>query len=208
MHHPRLEPQGEIHFQVFVGPERPLKTFSNPAGTVVALHPPKLKVRLANSGAECSAMKLRIRGNSIRVRMDRKDLAELLEWGRATDAIRFGPGADGTLTYAVEVGPAPRQRPHAAYTAGHLRLTIDPDDAEAWSREERVGFYHDQAVEGGVVRVILEKDFACLEQRSVPEPEDAWAFPTRRRASAKPANGVCFRSLPRKGEGEEPCSFA
>src|SRR5438105_1398444 len=32
------------------------------------LTPPKLSVELANSGAECPAMKLRIRGNSIRVR--------------------------------------------------------------------------------------------------------------------------------------------
>ena len=46
-------------------------------------------------------MKLRIRGNSIRVRVDRKDLAELLDRGRVLDVLRFGPGSTHTFTYAV-----------------------------------------------------------------------------------------------------------
>ena len=70
-------------------------------------------------------MKLRIRCNSVRVRMDRKDLVELLERGRVLDAVRFGPGVDRTFTYAVVVGTAPPGRPRADYSAvllaGHHR---------------------------------------------------------------------------------------
>ena len=67
-------------------------------------------------------MKLRLKGNSIRVRLDRRDIERLIDEGRVDDAVRFGPGL--AFSYAVEVGPAPRERPTASYTAGRL---LDPD---------------------------------------------------------------------------------
>jgi hypothetical protein len=129
-------------------------------------------------------MKLRIRGNSVRVRLDRKDLAELLDRGRTIDVVRFGPGPDRSLTYAVEIGTAPRNRPHADYLAGQLFITIDRGDAVAWCNGDQTGFEHEQRIEDGVVRVPLEKDFACLDRRAGDVAEDAWAFPN-------PSSGVC-----------------
>lgn len=121
-------------------------------------------------------MKLRLRKNSVRVRMDRKDVAELLGLGHVLDTIRFGPGVDHTFTYAVVVGVAPAGRPHAHYHAGRLVLTIDSEDAEAWAEGGAVGFDHEQPVNGGTVRVILEKDFACLDRPAGDERDDEWAF--------------------------------
>jgi hypothetical protein len=40
-----------------------------------------------------------------------------------------------------------------------------------------VGFDEEQTVEGGTVRVILEKDFACLDRPAEDAAEDTWAFP-------------------------------
>lgn len=122
-------------------------------------------------------MKLRIRENSIRVSVDRADLAELLERGRVLDVLRFGPGINRTFTYAVVVGLALPAHPRADYSAGILVVTIDRGDAEAWSKGNQVGFDHEQAVEGGTVRVILEKDFACLDRPEEDSAEDVWAFP-------------------------------
>ncbi len=77
----------------------------------------------------------------------------------------------------MEVGPAPRERPRASYTAGCLPIRIDPEDAEEWLAGDRVGFDHLQHVEGGVVRVLLEKDFACIDRPLGEEADDAYAFP-------------------------------
>src|SRR5262249_30555217 len=129
------------------------------------------------AAARGTIMKLRIRSNSVRIRMDRKDLADLIERGRVVDALRFGPGKERTLAYAVVLGPAPAGRPDAAYAAGLLVVTIDRGDAEAWAAGDRVGFDHEQLTEGGTVRVILEKDFACLDRPAGSEGEDARAFP-------------------------------
>jgi hypothetical protein len=103
-------------------------------------------------------MKLRLRGNSIRVRLDRSDIERLNDEGRVDDAVRFGPGL--AFSYAVEMGPAPHEYPRASYVAGRLLIRIDPEDAEDWLAGDRVGFDHQQPVDGGVVRVLLEKDFA------------------------------------------------
>jgi hypothetical protein len=122
-------------------------------------------------------MKLRLKGNSIRVRLDRRDIEGLINRGRIDDAVRFGPGSGMAFSYTVEVGAAPRNRPTASYVAGRLWIVIDRGDAEAWRDSDRVGFDHEQVVDGGVVRVILEKDLACLDRPVGEESDDAWAFP-------------------------------
>ena len=120
-------------------------------------------------------MKLRLKGNSIRVRLDRRDIEGLIDRGRIDDAVRFGPGL--AFSYAVELGEAPRERPKASYADGRLSIRIDPEDAEGWLAGERVGFDHEQFVDGGVVRVLLEKDFACIDRPVGEEADDAYAFP-------------------------------
>ncbi|MGC1719987.1 MAG: hypothetical protein WA746_13445 [Isosphaeraceae bacterium] len=120
-------------------------------------------------------MKLRLKGNSIRVRLDRRDIEGLVDQGRIDDTLRFGPGL--AFSYAVEVGVAPRDRPKASYADGRLTIRIDPEDVEEWLASERVGFDHQQVVDGGVVRVLLEKDFACIDRPVGEEADDAYAFP-------------------------------
>ncbi len=48
-------------------------------------------------------MKLRIKGNSVRVRLDRRDLANLLATGRVEDSVTFGPDTGQRFSYAVEM---------------------------------------------------------------------------------------------------------
>ena len=119
-------------------------------------------------------MKLRLKGNSIRVRLDRRDLGRLIDSGRVEDAVQFGPGL--AFSYAVEVGPAPRERPHASYTEGRLTIRIDREDAVEWVAGDRVGFDHQQPGDAGLVRVLLEKDFACIDRPPGEELDDAYAF--------------------------------
>lgn len=120
-------------------------------------------------------MKLRLKGNSIRVRLDRRDIERLIDEGHVVDAVRFGPGLE--FSYAVEAGPAPRELPKVSYSDGHLTIRINPVDVEEWLSGDRVGFDHDQPVDGGTVRVLLEKDFACIDRPSGEEADDAYAFP-------------------------------
>jgi hypothetical protein len=120
-------------------------------------------------------MKLRLKGNSVRLRLDRRDFEQLINEGRVEDAVRFGPGQ--MFEYAVQVGPASRGCPMVSYTDGCLTIQINPIDADEWLAPERVGFDHQQPVDGGVVRVLLEKDFACIDRQPGEEVDDVYAFP-------------------------------
>src|SRR5262249_4319785 len=104
-------------------------------------------------------MKLRIQCNSVRVRMDRKDLIELLERGLVVDVLRFGPRSTHKFTYAVMIGTAPPGSPRVDYASGLLVVTIDPAAAELWAIGTRVGFDEEQTVDGGTIHLILEKEF-------------------------------------------------
>jgi hypothetical protein len=103
-------------------------------------------------------MKLRLEGNSIRVRLDRCDIERLFDVGHVDDAVRFGPGL--AFSYAVQAGPAPRERPRVSYTVGRLTIQIDPVDVEEWLSGDRVGFDHLQDVEGA--------SCACSWRRTLP----------------------------------------
>jgi hypothetical protein len=120
-------------------------------------------------------MKLQLKGNSIRVRPGRRDFEGLIDRGRIDDAVRFGPGP--AFSYAVELGEAPHERPEASYADGRLSIRINPGDAEGWLAGEGVGFDQEQFVDGGVARVFLEKDFACIDRPVGEEADDAYAFP-------------------------------
>src|SRR5579871_2722760 len=122
-------------------------------------------------------MKLRIKGNSIRMRLDRRDLGQLLDCGHVNDAVKFGPAPGQAFTYAVQIGPAPRGLPQVEYAPGQILVKIDREDVIEWQNSDRVGFDHQQSCDGGTIRVVLEKDFACLDRPAGEEAEDAWAFP-------------------------------
>ena len=45
-------------------------------------------------------MKLRIQGNSLRLRLTQKEVAQLCEWGRVESVVEFSPGQE--LVYLLE----------------------------------------------------------------------------------------------------------
>lgn len=122
-------------------------------------------------------MKLRLRGASIRVRLDQKDLSLLLETGRVEDGIRFGESHDLSFSYAVElIDPGPAE-PRVSYRSGHFVLQVDRSVAHEWNSTTQVGFETQQTFEETTVRIILEKDFACLDRPASQAEDDQFAFP-------------------------------
>jgi hypothetical protein len=121
-------------------------------------------------------MKLRIKGNSIRLRLDRKDLETLTRDGRVEDALRFGPDEGSAFVFAVEIGEAPRGGPSASYRDGRLTVSFDRLDVEEWADDDRVGFERIQVSDGNVVRILVEKDFTCLD-RTAGHEDDSHAYP-------------------------------
>jgi hypothetical protein len=121
-------------------------------------------------------MKLRIRGNSLRLRLTRAEVDGLAKDGRVEDAIAFGPGPAERLVYAVVLGATDTVT--AAWSAGVITVVLPEGVARDWAASERVGIEHDQVLgAAGALRIVVEKDFACLAPREGEGDEEAFPNP-------------------------------
>jgi uncharacterized protein DUF7009 len=121
-------------------------------------------------------MKLRIKGNSLRLRVSRSELARFLDGERIEETIHFNRAPEGRLIYALESSPqvAP-VRVH--YESQIIKIVLSEDQAGIWSAESEVGVYSTLDIgAAGSLDVIVEKDFSCLD-RSDEENNDAFANP-------------------------------
>ena len=121
-------------------------------------------------------MKLRIKGNSLRLRVSRTEIERLLRRERLEDTIQFAPQADAKLTYALEQASSV-SLPTVRYTEGKVTVVIPADLAENWCTTEMVGIAESVNLGAfGSLELVIEKDFACLD-RSEEENQDTFANP-------------------------------
>lgn len=122
-------------------------------------------------------MKLRIQGNSLRIRVGRSELAQFLHQGRIEDAVQFTPAPEARLAYALEVSPADTTQTQVRYSLQEVAVILAPRQVVQWSLETEVGVYSQVPIgAGNLLEVIVEKDFACLD-RSDEGNKDAFANP-------------------------------
>lgn len=115
-------------------------------------------------------MKLRIKGDSLRLRLDQADVATLRDAGRVTDVLHVAPGL--ALTYGLEAADVAELQ--VDYRATTMMVLFPRDWLGPWASGDQVGFAGEQpAGEGRTLGILVEKDFACLHKRA-DEPD---AFP-------------------------------
>lgn len=120
-------------------------------------------------------MKLRIKGNSLRLRVSRSDTELLMRTGRVAETIRFAIDNDAKLTYALEHSIA-KPEICVQYQPWEVTVTLPTEEARRWSQGDQVGLYRDFALGEEVLAVLVEKDFACLDG-SEADNEDAFENP-------------------------------
>jgi hypothetical protein len=100
-------------------------------------------------------MKLLIRGNSLRVRVSKTDLAKIAEKGKVEDVVRFS--SDQSLRYGVEVRPTGAVT--ATFAGDAILVTLPKPRLDLWLRPGEVSVEGSQPIGGGkVLQVVLEKD--------------------------------------------------
>jgi hypothetical protein len=117
-------------------------------------------------------MKLRIRGNSLRLRLSRSELDTLRDSGRVADSIAFPSGR--VLGYAMRVD----EQSHtlsAAFSGEGIAVSIPRAQFERWLEPREVGISGTLALPGNAeLVVLLEKDFPCLTPRAGEDDSDAF----------------------------------
>jgi hypothetical protein len=122
-------------------------------------------------------MKLRIRGDSVRLRLTEPEARALAEVGYVEETVRF-PGA-ALLRYRVETGPLV-DGVHAGLVKSCLWVRVSREAAARWASGAEVTISGEQSLaEGGVLRVSVEKDFECLHPGHAEHEAGAYAHPAR-----------------------------
>lgn len=116
-------------------------------------------------------MKLRFRENSLRLRLNRREVARLASGGALEERVVFPGGA--ALSYIL--GPAPDSSPEASFRDGVIRVAAPKAKIAPWAADDSIGVYFDVPAGGAPLKVAIEKDLECLDLP--PEERDPDAFP-------------------------------
>jgi hypothetical protein len=121
-------------------------------------------------------MKMRIKGNSLRLRVTRSELARLGAGECVVETSRLGPLPDSTLSYSVKSEESAAEMT-LSYQAGQIKVLVPAEEMHAWCGNDEVGIYALLNVGNGEsLEVSVEKDYACLD-RSAEDNEDTFANP-------------------------------
>ncbi len=119
-------------------------------------------------------MKLRIKDNSIRLRLMKSEVTELADKGRFESHINFG--TDGKMTYAITKWP--NKEIDVKFESNKIEVRIPTTQIDDWANSEEVSIESSKTIdEASNLKILVEKDFACLTDRAGEDESDAYPNP-------------------------------
>jgi hypothetical protein len=120
-------------------------------------------------------MKLRIKGNSIRIRLSITEVNELVSGATLTDSTSFGKSRFGYTVQPVDSG----ELLSASYERDVITLNVPKYLLKDWSTNSTVGFEATMPVDDrSHLHLLLEKDFKCIDQ-TVADQSDFYDNPAK-----------------------------
>ena len=120
-------------------------------------------------------MKIRIRDNSIRLRLTRGEVDVIHKNGIVIATTGFPGGRE--LRYALESSPA-SVAPAAFYSENEIKVRLPETVVQAWATTEQVSIGGEQVLDDGEkLTILVEKDFACLAPREGEDESDMFPHP-------------------------------
>ena len=116
-------------------------------------------------------MKLRIRGNSVRLRLLRGEVAEFAATGVLRETVNFGAS---NLTYILQVADGANEL-SAEFNGSEIVVSIPFATAQNWTETETVSLSGEQKLAGDkFLKILIEKDFVCLDRIGDEDNRDAY----------------------------------
>lgn len=120
-------------------------------------------------------MKLCIQANSIRLRVTPTEVHALVTRGKIESFVQLGLSEADRLTYSIETS-AECGAPQVVYDGRAMRVVLPENTVREWASTEQVGIERQQpTADSGRLRILVEKDFRCLEPR--PQEDESDRFP-------------------------------
>jgi len=120
-------------------------------------------------------LKLRIRDNSIRLRLTRPEVERANSDGLVKGQVQFA--GSNSFAYILESSPA-TVKPEAHISNNVLTVRIPQLDVKRWAESDQVSITSEQDVnDGAQLKILVEKDFACLAPREGEDETDMFPHP-------------------------------
>jgi hypothetical protein len=120
-------------------------------------------------------VKLRIRGNSIRLRLRQGEVRRLAAEGLVEERTDFG--GSNVLIYSLVADDVPAMT--ATFDGGRVVVRVPRGVVAQWASGDAVGMEGSQPVGAGSLKVLVEKDFECLDAPAGEPQDDAFPNPQR-----------------------------
>lgn len=115
------------------------------------------------------------------MRLTQTEVAAFAETGAVEETIEFDLTANKKLVYRVEQAAVETVR--ADFADGKITISVPASQAENWAETNQIGIKTEQDLGGGkALKILIEKDFACLELREGEDENDAFPHPEERTA--------------------------
>lgn len=119
-------------------------------------------------------MKIRIKDNSIRLRLTQSEVDLLSKEGKVEKKTHFSP--QNTLIYALESTDVAKMK--ATFESGRITVYLPRREAKTWINTEQVGMECLSSISGEEhLKILVEKDFTCLVKREGEDDVDAYPHP-------------------------------
>ena len=124
-------------------------------------------------------MKLRILGNSVRLRVSQAEMSQIRSEGVVRQHVAFGPGR----RLAYELRTVAGGRVGASFDEECVRVTLPLEVAERWQAPDEVSISGEQELPGGErLKILVEKDFQCLVPRE--DEDQSGLFPNPQKSES------------------------
>ena len=123
-------------------------------------------------------MKLRIKGNSIRLRLLRSEVERLCSADIVSEEIRFGTATDQALKYSVAASDG-IEEVTVQFSDNQILVLLPESVAMNWTGGDDVGIEASIDVGNNTeLSVLIEKDFECVGRPDDPDKADAFPNPS------------------------------
>jgi len=120
-------------------------------------------------------MKIRIKGNSLRLRLSQAEVKNMEELCTVEDRIDFG---GSQLTYRLTVNNT--NSTAVSFENNVIQVKVSQSTISKWLAEDQVGFSDDIQLSGNEsLKILVEKDFQCLTVREGEDESDLFQNPVQ-----------------------------
>jgi len=121
-------------------------------------------------------MKLRIKGNSIRLRLGQSEVQRLAIDGIVEESTIFGPLAGQRFAYAL-CASSKEHGVSASFAGRRLVVCVPIGEIQEWATTNQVSIHALQQNGDSGLRILIEKDFECIDGPTEESQEDAFPHP-------------------------------